>query len=365
MVDVYSKKADNVVSTSAAATSTGNDNSMNMRSTGAPSESRRREASGSTYGTSFSYNAITLAKIHSVNALAHLNAGQYAKAALKFASISPELGNNTANSTNLNDSHTSMSRNTTTDPSQFHNVIVPEDIALYGSILALASLDRNTLRATILESNTFQQRLELIPKMRDALRFIDRADYGKGLKLLYSMEKDMRLDIHLSSHVDNLFAKIKERCMVLYFYPYSCISMRAMKDSFYIDSIEEVEEMVEKLILEGKIIGARINAKDGTLRRDGGVEEKRGKLVRRVKRMGDRFMGDVESMMLRLSCLEQDLVVQPDRVQRWKNPRSSRGNDGSATNTGSGSSGDGIRNGNEPMLEEGSSEEEDVVMMDM
>lgn len=354
MVDVYSKKAESVVSTSVNNTSTGNDDALNMRSSSV--EMTGGVGTSSSYGTSFSHNTITLAKIQCINALAHLHAGQYDQAALKFASISPELGSN--NTTSMNDTSTNMGHTKASNVCHFHNVIVPEDIALYGSVLALASLDRKTLRSSILESSLFQQRLELIPKMRDALRFIDRADYSQGLKLLFSMEKEMRLDIHLSSHVDTLFAKVKERCMVLYFYPYSCISLKEIKESFCMDSVDEVEEVVEKLILEGKIIGARMNAKDGTLKRDSSNDEKRDKLLWKVKQMGDRFVGDVESMMLRLSCLEQDLVVQSDNAPRWKNRSKSKGNTGS-------SSGNAMGNGNEPILDEGSSEEDEVVMMDM
>lgn len=341
MVDVYIKKAENTISTAGlvggGGVATGSTLSSNSGS-GLDTSSLMRPSSAvgaathsmndSCTTTTANGGAQTLAKIHCITALAHMKAGEYLQAALKFACISQTLTN------------------------QFHNVIAPEDIALYGSILGLASMDRNALRSMIIESNTFQQRLELLPKMRDSLRYFERADYGQGLRLLYSMESEMRLDLHLGPHVDNLFSKIKERCMVLYFYPYSCVSLKTMGECFFM-TLTEVEEAVEKLILEGRIKEARINAKDNTLIRRDQTVEKRGKLMRKVKRMGNRIMGEAECMMIRLSCLDQELIVHPERPHRWENPRSQRSYEG------------GLRSESMPMYDDDLSDGEDVVMMDM
>ena len=285
-VEIYIKKAENTITTGMAAGASS--------STGMISGSGAGASTGATNSPNPD-GSMTLAKIHCIAALGHMKAGQYAQAALKFASISPDLTN------------------------QFHSVILPEDIALYGSLLGLASLDRYTLRTMIIESNVFAQRLELLPKMRDSLRFFERADYGQGLRLLHSMEAEMRLDIHLSPHVDTLFTKIKERCMVFYFYPYSKVSLKSMGESFFM-TVEDVEEAVEKLILEGRIQGARINAKEGTLLREGSAAEKGGKLLRRVKKMGDRFMSDADSMILSKSKLYQCCSLSYP-VNEGKQPR--------------------------------------------
>jgi len=69
-------------------------------------------------------------------------------------------------------------------------------------------------------------------------------------------------------------------------------------------------------------------------------------------------LNNILNAIIGLSCLEQDLVVQSDNAPRWKNRSKSKGNTGS-------SSGNAMGNGNEPILDEGSSEEDEVVMMDM
>ena len=271
MVDVCMKQAETTMSA-------GIENSNSSTMIG-DENSPERQSSQMNFGN----GSITLAKIHCVTALAHLNAGEYSSAALKFASLSPEFTN------------------------QFTNVIASEDIALYGSILGLASLSSHTLRTMMIESNMFQLRLESLPEIREALRFFQLAEYGKGLQLLHSMKYEMYLDIHLNPHVDILFSKIKERCIVQYFYPFSRVSLETMGKSFFMTS-DQVEEVVEKLILEGKIQGARINAKNGTLTRFDSLGGKRALLMKKVKKMGDQFIGDVESMILREFIPTFDLI---------------------------------------------------------
>ena len=75
-------------------------------------------------------------KLHVALGLAHLAEGKYADAAKIFASLSLELTN------------------------QFASVISAEDIALYGSILGLATMDRELLHACVIDG-IFKGRLEV------------------------------------------------------------------------------------------------------------------------------------------------------------------------------------------------------------
>lgn len=89
----------------------------------------------------------------------------------------------------------------------------------------------------------------------------------------------MRLDYHLSAHVDALLALIKSHSLVAYFTPYSRISFARMSSAFGF-SEDDIKGSVERLIRgregEGSTLEARIDEIGGELveRKDlGGREE--------------------------------------------------------------------------------------------
>ena len=75
-------------------------------------------------------------KLRAGQALSHLAEGRYLEAAKAFASISPDLTN------------------------QFRSVLSAEDLATYGSLLGLATLDRDALHELVIDG-AFKGRLEV------------------------------------------------------------------------------------------------------------------------------------------------------------------------------------------------------------
>jgi len=75
-------------------------------------------------------------KLRAAQALAHLAEGRYSESARGFASVSPELTN------------------------QFCTVISAEDLAMYGSLLGLATMDRGMLHELVIDG-VFKGRLEV------------------------------------------------------------------------------------------------------------------------------------------------------------------------------------------------------------
>lgn len=76
------------------------------------------------------------AKLRAAGGLAHLAEGRYAEAARSFTSVSTEL------------------------TGQFSSVVSAEDIALYGGLLGLATMDRAGLHAHVIDG-PFKGRLEV------------------------------------------------------------------------------------------------------------------------------------------------------------------------------------------------------------
>lgn len=226
-------------------------------------------------------------KLRVASSLSYLHDGRYAEAARKMATVSPELTN------------------------QFNTVIAPEDIALYGALLGLAALERSELQGLIMDSSTFKGRLELVPVLREALRHYVLAEYGPCLSLVSGMLPGLSLDIHLRPHAEALFNMVRDRCVVQYFTPYSKVSLQTMGDCFG-TSLDSMERIVANLLKTGKIRSARINSLEKTLvaeTPDQFRRRKKAETRKRVAKLGSTFLNETESMILRLSCVENNLIV--------------------------------------------------------
>ena len=235
------------------------------------------------------------AKLRAASGLALLAEGRYAESARKFATVHSEL------------------------TTQFATVLSAEDIALYGSLLGMASLDRSELQDLILDSATFKGRLELVPTMREALRHYVLAEYGPALSLLTARVRPLlELDLHLRPHAETLLRRIRDRCIARYFAPYSKVSLVTMAEGFAVTP-SEMEGIVAGLVQTGKIRGAKINASEQTLVAEPSTRYRRRRKVEtraKMARLGRTFGDETESMILRLSCVENGLVVSEGRSGR-------------------------------------------------
>ncbi len=246
-------------------------------------------------GSSNSLDCIYNSKLKCVKGIAYLNKGDYYLAAMTFVSIVQ------ADFTN-----------------QYNAILSAEDIALYGGILGLIVLDRPKIESC-LEVEAWHERLELVPNLQDAIKCYMKADYGGCLQLIEPLKEYLVRDLFLSPHVDKLWTMMREKCILQYFQPYSSVSLVTMKDSFGFQNVDEVEDVVASLIESKRLVGAKIDGVNRTLTRitaKGFEQKKRQMMMKKVSAMGDRLINEVEDMVLRLSCLENDVVVNGDSRNR-------------------------------------------------
>ena len=110
--------------------------------------------------------------------LVHLAAGHYQSAAKSFLECYPSLG------------------------SSFNEIISSNDVAVYGALCALASMDRNTLKTKVLDNSNFRNFLELEPHMRRAISYFYTAKYSNCLQILEDYKNDYHADkLHLQQHI--------------------------------------------------------------------------------------------------------------------------------------------------------------------
>ncbi|KAF9484272.1 G protein pathway suppressor 1 [Pholiota conissans] len=172
------------------------------------------------------------AKLDLATALSHLGQASYEKAATCFLKIGPakDLGD------------------------WIGKLIAPSDIAIYGTLCALASFPRSSIKSKILENSVFGAYIEQEPYIRELIEAYMNSNFKVVLELLSRYSTRHYADIHLSPHVHDLTQFIRNSAVVLYFQPFASIKLQRMSAAFGW-TVEEVEHHVVHLIQAGDIHG--------------------------------------------------------------------------------------------------------------
>lgn len=144
--------------------------------------------------------------------------------------------------------------------SSYNDVLSSNDVAIYGGLCALASMERGQLKKEVLDNNDFRNFLELEPQMRKAISYFHTAKYSSCLLILEEYKNDYHLDIHLQKHVNKLYEMIRSKGIVQYFIPFSCVTLASMAEAFA-TSEKTLERELVGMIGKG-ILDARIDTKN-------------------------------------------------------------------------------------------------------
>jgi len=272
------------------------------------SSASNHAGSGSGHVATGSSGNLFLSKLNAARGVAYLAEGMIKEASNSFLAMTGDLTN------------------------EFNQVLSKEDIALYGGLTSLIALDRremaiyfsvnnkdgmnvnaNTSTNTNTGSNSsFRERLDAYPDLRDAIQSYIHADYGACLKSVDRLRSSWTTDLYLGPQADELWRMVRGKCLVQYFEPYSAVSLHAVMDSFAFQNVEELEDVVAELLERKEIVGAKIDGVQRTLHVSsaGALERRRRRvMVRKLARMGDRLLDEVEDMLLRMACLEKGVIV--------------------------------------------------------
>ncbi|OTB04937.1 hypothetical protein M426DRAFT_320242 [Hypoxylon sp. CI-4A] len=173
--------------------------------------------------------------------LAQLGVGKYYEAAKQFLEVS----------------------DTTQTSVLYKDLVSANDIATYGGLLALASMDRVELQSRVLDNTSFRGCLELEPHIRKAVSMFVNGRYSACLGILESYRTDYLLDIYLQKHVAAIFSQIRSKCIVQYFLPFSCVTLESLNAAFARPG-ETIEPELVSMIKSGAL-NARINTIDKLL----------------------------------------------------------------------------------------------------
>ncbi|CAN8096608.1 unnamed protein product [Discula destructiva] len=168
--------------------------------------------------------------------IGHLGQSKYAEASQAFLRVDPS-----------------------TSASLYDEVASPNDIATYGGLLALATMNRQEL-SRFLDSSPFRPFLELEPHFRRAISQFVNGRYSACLAILESYRADYLLDIYLEPHVTELYRMIRTKCIFHFLQPFSCVTIDSMNAAFAAPGESVEEELIDMIRVGG--LQARIDPID-------------------------------------------------------------------------------------------------------
>jgi len=223
-------------------------------------------------------------KLDLATALSHLSSASYEKAAISFLKIGP--------SKDLGD--------------WIGKLVAPGDIAIYGTLCALATFQRSAIKSQILENSVFGSYIEQEPYIRELIEAYMNSNFKVVLELLARYSTRHSIDIHLSSHVHDLTNLIRNCAVVLYFQPFTTIKLDRMSAAFGW-TIEEVEYHVVKLIQSGNIQG-RVDSQNKILQAK--KTDYRAELFAKAIKTGREIQAANRKLLLRMRLQQSELIIK-------------------------------------------------------
>lgn len=219
-------------------------------------------------------------KMHFCLGLHSLYCADYTTAAKYFTDISPTIGE------------------------AFSSVTCLEDVVQYGVLCSLAALPRQQLQHLV----SFPPSLALLETQPDMLQLIKQylsGNYAAFRRQLLRMERVLCLDLHLSSHVSELFTRIRSKCLQQYLAPYSTVSMASMASAFEY-SMSELEQHIVALICDGSLFW-KIDAEAQLLYKQHANSEIIA--LNKVNHLADSYLAKMRAAMMHISLIKHNFCV--------------------------------------------------------
>ena len=161
-------------------------------------------------------------KLHAALGITYLCSGNYAEAAGCFIATDASLG------------------------SSFNNVLSANDVATYGGLCALASMNPNELQERCLDRTSFRAHLELEPDLRRAIIFFCESKFPACLDILNGHRADFFLDLYLRPRAaGQLLDLIRAKCIIQALVPFRTMSLPGLARAFRTDRDEMEDELVD------------------------------------------------------------------------------------------------------------------------
>ena len=238
------------------------------------------------------------AKLSSAMGLAQLASRSYKDAAMSFVTC---------------DSRMVQARLDNPDDEEAYNeILTPNDIAVYGGLCALASMNRSELQKHVLENSKFRNYLELEPHIRRAISFFVSSKYSSCLSILESYKADYLLDLHLQRHVPELYSQVRTKSIVQYFIPFSSVTLKALTSAFHTDELQIQNELID-MIRKG-LLDACIDLEHQVLVAN--HVDQRLRVHEQGLKSGKEYSRSVNKKILRIQALDAGVDIRGSKQQK-------------------------------------------------
>ncbi|KAJ2724087.1 hypothetical protein GGI07_002208 [Coemansia sp. Benny D115] len=181
--------------------------------------------------------------------------------------------------------------------------ISPHDIALYGTLAGLASLNRDAIKTGLIDNVAFGKYLDHIPECQRLLQSFYAARYSECLERLDNVLSLAVFDPVIAQHASSLRAVIRENIVVLYTQPFVSTRLDTMAQALGFASRAALENVLVRLI-EKKQIVARIDGTSGYLVKY--TPSPRDVALESIERMYDTFSLQSDLLLARIHFLEAE-----------------------------------------------------------
>lgn len=186
---------------------------------------------------------------------------------------------------------------TTNIGASYTEVAAMEDIALYGSLCAVASFSRASLKTAALRRESFHEIMQTVPGVREMISCVVETKYGEALEILQALEPWAVNDRYLSDCWDELKGKILEKIICVYFTPFVSCDLNSMALELRMP-LEDLEAQCAKLIVAGKL-AARIDSHRKIMQRRS--TDQRTQTFSKALQIGDSYQQRMQAIIFALS----------------------------------------------------------------
>ena len=134
------------------------------------------------------------------------------------------------------------------------DVLVPQDVAVYGMLCALATWDRDELRKRMQDlSKNWIKGLTSVPAIWEIVDCFVNCKYAQGLEALERIRPGFDLDIFLAKHIEPLCEQIRQSAIIQFFTPFRSLRLASMAEVFRVtpDALQmELAELIRKKRLD-------------------------------------------------------------------------------------------------------------------
>jgi len=307
------------------------------------------------------------------------------RAATKFAAVATHtLNSSTTTTTTTNSNSHNHTNNNAVVVVDWPTVLAPEDVALYTALLALAVLPREEMMALAEHAEA----LEFLqpPALRDCLvlfgsarphsyrqcwTVLQEAVFGQTNNSILTTTKMMgkttgpttptmvlsnpgpaALDLYLASHLSTLQQLMLQKSVLQYWQAYQRVPLDSMTHELgWTDDHHDnetnsnnnnssnnnnnqqqknsmLEQLLTELIRNGQLTDTRLDLQSQTLVRndqEGKDDDDNDALQRRLSVVTANVLDDTYSLLIRMACVEHDLVVVDPSKARSSQQRGGSG----------------------------------------